>query len=136
MSDLLELLAAHENTIVIYWSKAIRDQPNSPYARLDDETLEAAIRQSARALLYLMCTGETESLRHVLEASARQRIEEGVRYADKLAVWLLYRHAIQQALGTSLVSPVEWEQIIDRVDSALDWVMRVIYAVYDAANQV
>ncbi len=129
MEDLLEQITAHEDAITRQWSQAIRLLPNSPYTALDDAALQAAIRRSAQSLLHVMRTGDTSTMEETLRASARRRREEGIGYTDNAAVWLLYRQVVQQVLSDKL-SPDTWEQIVDRVDAVLDWVLRILHDTY------
>lgn len=130
MNDLLVSIAAHEEAIVRQWSREIRQLPGSSYHDMDDRTLLAAIRRSCQALLHVMQTGDTSRMEEMLRASARQRIAEGIGYSDTMAVWLLYRQVVQRVLSDTLKDPDAWEQLVDRVDAALDWVMRVLHGVY------
>ncbi len=132
MDDLLEQIATHEDAITRQWSQAMRLLPNSPYAALDEATLQAAIRRSAQSLLHVMRTGDTAAMEETLRASARRRQQEGIGYADNAAVWLLYRQVVQQVLVDRL-SAETWEQIVDRVDAVLDWVLRVLNDAYREA---
>ncbi len=130
MSDLLEHIAAHEEAIAREWARALRALPGSPYAELDDEALNASIRRSCQALLKVMQTGDTSAMEEMLRASARLRIAAGMSYSDNMAAWLLYRQVLQPVLTEQLKDPDAWEQLVDRVDAALDWVMTVLYDVY------
>lgn len=134
MFDLLEHIAAQEAMIVREWSNALRDLPHSPYAELSNEDLIPTVRRSYRALLNLMQTGDTAPLERMLTASVQLRIEQGVRYLDNIAVWLLYRQVVQRVLVDEVQDSESWEQLIDRVDAALEWVMGVIYAGYEKAG--
>jgi hypothetical protein len=130
MKDLLTSICAHEDAIARQWSQEIRQLPDSIYSAIDDETLQASIRRSCQALLQLMQTGDTSRMEGMLQASARQRIADGASYSDNMAVWLLYRPVVQRVLDDALQSPDAWDQLVDRVDAALDWVMCVLHTVY------
>ncbi|MFC1961009.1 hypothetical protein ACFLYO_09890 [Chloroflexota bacterium] len=134
MYDLLERIAAQEDVIVREWSRALLDLPRSPYAELSREELTPAVRRSYRALLNLMQSGDTAPLERMLVSSVELRIQQGVRYHDNIAVWLLYRQVVQRVLVKEVTDPEIWEQLIDRVDTALEWIKDVISAAYEEAN--
>ncbi len=130
MGDLLVHIAENEEAITREWSKALRDLPRSPYAQLDDEALTGSSRRSCQALLRVMQTGDMGDMADMLRASARVRIANGMTYSDNMAAWLLYRQVIQQVLAEHLREEDGWEQLVDRVDAVIDWVMTVLYDVY------
>ena len=65
-----------------------------------------------------------------LRASTRSRAAEGIAFSDLAAAWLLYRPAVQQVLAPDLSGPEAWDQLIDRVDAVLDWVLRILHDTY------
>lgn len=132
MSDLLEQIATHEEAITRQWFRAMREMSNSPYAALDDDTLLATTRRTAHALLGVMRSGDTRAMEDTLRASARTRREEGVAFADLASAWLLYRPSVQQVLVHQLNGPEAWDQLVDRVDAVLDWVLRILLDTYRA----
>jgi hypothetical protein len=134
MSDLLQLIAAHQEAIVLEWVDALHDLPNSPYAALDHQALTLSVRRSCQALLRVMETGDMTLMESALQDTARLRAADGVRFRDMMAAWILYRQVVQRVLAGELHGPEAWEQLIDRVDSVMDWVMQVIYAVYAEAG--
>ena len=130
MGDLLEQIASHEEAITRQWFRAMRDMSNSPYAALDDETLLATTRRTAHALLGVMRSGDTRSMEETLRASARNRVANGTSFSDLASAWLLYRPAVQQVLADQLSGLEAWDQLIDRVDTVLDWVLRILHDTY------
>jgi hypothetical protein len=130
MSDLLEQIATHEEAITRQWFRAMREMSNSPYAALDDDTLLATTRRTAHALLSVMRSGDTRVMEDTLRASARTRRAEGVAFADLASAWMLYRPSVQQVLVNQLNGPEAWEQLVDRVDTVLDWVLRILLDTY------
>ena len=130
MSDLLEEIAAHEDAITRQWFRAMREMSNSPYAALDDETLLATTRRTVHALLGVMRSGDTRAMEDTLRASTRSRVADGIAFSDLASAWLLYRPAVQQVLAPHLSGPEAWEQLIDRVDAVLDWVLRILHDTY------
>lgn len=130
MSDLLEQIATHEEAITRQWFRAMRDMSHSPYAAIDDETLLATTRRTAHALLAVMRSGDTRGMEETLRASARSRMEDGTSFSDLASAWLLYRPAVQQVLAHQLSGPEAWDQLIDRVDAVLDWILRILHDTY------
>ncbi|MBN2469643.1 MAG: hypothetical protein JXN59_02870 [Anaerolineae bacterium] len=135
MHDLLELINTHQDTIANVWSRLARDEPRYPAIQMDAAARAALFQGCARALLTLMQTGDTTPLQEMLETITYRRIAAGTPLAETLAIWLLYRQAVQQALSTALISPGEWDQLVDRVDSALSWGTGVIRAAYNTADE-
>lgn len=135
MSDLLEHIASHEEPIIQQWSQGIRNLSSPVYKRLDDETLAAAVRRSYQALLHLMQSGNPDEMEQSLRQSAQSRIENGASYGETVAVWLIYRQAVQAALRDVLQNADDWDQLVDRVDAALDWVFSILQDVYQQAGQ-
>ena len=135
MNDLLEQIAIHEDLIAQQWVRDIRSLSSKPYQRLEDTTLLATVHRSCQALLHVMQTGDTASMTDILRRSAQNRIASGVSYGETVAVWLLYRQAVQAALRDVLNEPESWEQLVDRVDAALDWVFAVLQEVYQESGQ-
>lgn len=132
MSDLLEHIAVQEEAIVRLWSQEIRNLPEATTLP-DDEGLLGAVRRSHLALLHVMQSGDTEAMAAMLRDSVRQRRANGIDCEITLAVWLLYRQAVQQALARLLRSADDWEQLVDRVDAVLSWVVAVVRAAYTEA---
>ncbi|MBN1963291.1 MAG: RsbRD N-terminal domain-containing protein [Anaerolineae bacterium] len=135
MVDLLALIAARETDIIRQWTTEVRALPNGVYDEVDDEMLAAVVRRSHRALLRAMQSGDTARLERRLAESTRQRIEEGVSYADSVLVWLLYRQVVQQVLGEQLKNGPAWEDFVDRVDPLITWVTRTIHSAYLQAGR-
>lgn len=136
MNDLVELITTHEHAIVGAWCRAVRDQPGSVYAQLDDPTLVSTLRAASEALIRVMQTGDTTISRAVVQDNTRLRLAEGRLYTDTLAAWLIYRQVIQTVLRDQLNAPDAWDQLVDRVDSVLDWVAQIIHAEYAAAQRL
>lgn len=136
MNDLVELIATHEDAVVGEWCRAVREQPESVYAQLDDPALVLTLRDASEALIRVMQTGDTAASCTTIVQNTRQRLAEGHRFADTLAAWLIYRPVIQTVLRDALDAPNAWDQLVDRVDSVLDWVAQVIHAEYAAAQQL
>ncbi len=136
MNDLLELIAIREEAITRRWSRALRDLPDSPYVRMAEDELAQSVRRSCQALLRVMQTGDTAALEVTLQDSARRRAEAGFRYEDNVAAWLLYRQVLQEVLRDEMHTPEDWEQFVDRIDAILDWVARLVHAVYRPSDPV
>lgn len=134
MSDLLEHIAEHEDTIAREWSKEIASLGIPVYTRLNAEQLAGAVRRSCQALLRLMQDGETDTLEQMLRQTAKARMAEGMSFGETVAVWLLYRQAIQAALRKQLQEGDNLEQMIDRVDPALNWILAVLRREYQEAG--
>lgn len=136
MSDVLELIARRQPEIARQWGRALRAQPESAYARHDEQTLAEIVSRSCRALLAVMQTGRTDRMEQELVASARRRIQDGISYSDSVLAWMLYRQIVQQVLAEDLHEPELWDQFVDRVDGVLRWVMAVLYDAYNEAGKL
>lgn len=134
MSDLLEIIARHEDAIARQWSRDIRALELPAYIQLDDEALLATVRRSCRALLQVMQSGDTASMAQTLRQSAQSRIASGTSYGETVAVWILYRQAVQESLRDQLKAEDTWDQLVDRVDAVLQWVFSVLKKVYQEAG--
>lgn len=135
MNDILALIAEREPVIVERWCKMLRTQRQSSYANLNDNDLRMAVGLSAQLMLHVMQTGKTSALAKALHANARRRIAENTSYADAVAAWFMYREVIHCVLSRDLNSPNDWEQFVDRIDTALNWVLEVISDAYAQADE-
>ncbi len=130
MTDLLDQIAAQQEAIVQRWRESILALPASPYRAVGNDELLASIRRSSQALLDVMRSGQTAAVEAMIRDSARRRRADGVNFSDSAAVWLLYRQAVHETLTGTLKSVDAWEEMIDRVDAVLNWVIRILNAVY------
>lgn len=130
MTDLLDQIAAKQEAIVQRWRESILALPTSPYRAVSNDELLASVRRSSQALLEVMRSGQTTAVEAMIRDSARRRRADGVNFSDSAAVWLLYRQAVHETLAGTLKSVDAWEEIIDRVDAVLNWVIRILNAVY------